>query len=150
MSYLKDSLHIGFNDLEFNGLKFGYSEEDHPWKSQKELNEHFDSLIEDGSDISSLRYKNIFKRLNKVEIHIKLSHSIVLGIISNIALGVAIILGLTGTPIIGLSVLGFSFLSFLGKGYSRRRARELYVGLHAGPDLVDLLFYQEREARKTK
>jgi len=150
MKYLENFLQMGFNDLRFEGLRFSFSNDSFPWKSDKEREAYLDSLVEDGSELSSLRYKNIYKEISKMEIHIKLSLSVALKALAFFLMGIAILASLNYMPIIGFSVLGISFSAFLFNKYFKRRAMEVYMGLQFAPDMIDFLFANERQSRETK
>lgn len=141
-------MNIGFGDLEFQGLKFREDKSRYPWKTKKEANDLFDALVEDGSEISQNRYKNLYQIQFEEDIHVKLSWSFLVRYFSYFTLGLVFLLTAGTLTIPALVVLGISFVSFISSNLLNRKVRDLYMGMKMNPDLVKFLF--EYEDDKTK
>jgi hypothetical protein len=152
MKYLQNFLQFNLEDLQFNGLEFSTKETKSLfWKSEKERAAYVETLIEDGTEYSALRYKNIFRESQKLEIHVKLSLSVLFKTLSFLLMGIAIGASFIGLILISLVLLGISISSFILHNFYRRRSKELYVGFLTGPDLIDFLFAEnKREKSETK
>jgi len=149
MKCLTNFLRMDFNDLEFEGLRFSSIDKESSFKSIKERNDYLNTLINEGSEFSSLRYQSIFKEFQKSEIHVKLSFSIMFKIIAYILMGLAFI-ATVNAGIIGLAVMGLGVILYFINFVYRRMAKDLYIGFLAGPSMIDFMFEQNREFSKTK
>lgn len=140
MKLFKEDFKLGFKDLDFEGLRIFWDNEDMPWNNKKEREAYLDELVEEGSEYSSSVYKRVFKQMNKRDIHIKVSLSFVAKTASIVLLGIAAILGIKFLLLPALVTLAISFALQVWNQYLVRRANELYVGLESGPELIDFMF----------
>lgn len=139
---------ITFRDLEFEGLKFKRS------KAEGEID--IESLLDEGSYYSEIRCKKSLDNEATERIHINLSYSALLRLLTFPLIGLALILALirlTWPSVVfaGIS-LCLSTLSFL---FRRRAARE-YNMREVVSNMVEMVFEERREkvkgpdARSTK
>ena len=141
-------MNIGFGDLEFFGLKFKEDKSRYPWKSQKEADQVFDSLIKEGSEISQNRYSTLLRIQFEEDIHVKLSYSFLTRYFSYFTLGIVILMTLGALTIPAMVTLGISFISYIASRMFIKKVRDLYMGMKMNPELVKFLFVHEN--RKTK
>ena len=131
---------MGFKDLSFEGLRLFWSNENMPWNNKKEREAYLDSLVEEGSEYSSNRYKALWSFIGEREIHVKVSQSVISKAIAIALMGLAFLFGIKGFLFVALTVLGFSFAIYTLNRYFARRANELYAGLKQGDEMVDFMF----------
>jgi len=150
MKYLADFFQIDLQDLQFEGLKFSQIDEDSSFKSIKERNAYLDNLTAEGNEFNSLRYKSIFREFQKAEIHVKLSFSFLFKALAFIMIGLAFMAVINSAPIMGFALMGMSIGSLILHKYYSRKAGELYVGFLTGPEIIDYMFAEIQNSRKTK
>ena len=142
--YLDNFLSIRFKDILFDGLLLKWSDQGFPWKNNKEREKYLSDLVEEGSDLSSLRYKNLLSEIGKREIQIKISWGYVIRTIGSISFSLCFLFGFNGYQSPALMTALIGIISFLSSEYFERRANEFYTGLSTGSDLVDLMFQMEK------
>jgi hypothetical protein len=150
MKYLSDIFQIDLQDLQFDGLKFSQIDEDSSFKSIKERNAYLDTLVDEGNEFSSLRYKNIFGEFQKSEIHVKLSFSFLFESLAFILIGLAFMAYVNSASVLGFALMGMSVGSLILHRYNKRKAGELYIGFLSGPDIIDYMFSEIQNSCKTK
>ena len=142
---LKNLISLNYRDLSFDGIQLFWSNDKFDWNTNKEMGSYLDGLIEEGSEYSSLRYKSVFKEINALEIHIKISWSFLMKPIALLLLGASAIGFFYGIKIIGGIIFLASFGSWLLSEFFNRRASELYAGYLMTSDLTDLIFAAEKD-----
>ena len=140
MKLLQNDIKLGFKDLDFEGVRLAWDNEDMPWKNKKEREAYLDNLVEEGTEYNSAVYKRVFKQMNKRDIHVKVSRSFIAKTASILLMGIAALLGIKLFLFPAMVILGISFALQIWNQYLVRRANELYVGLESGPELIDFLF----------
>jgi len=150
MKYLKEVFQVQFQDIEFDGLRFSAIDEESSFKSIKERNAYLDNLLKEGSEFSSMRYKNIFKEFQKAEIHVKLSLSFIFRIISFSLLTLALIASIASASVVGFVMMGMALGTLILHTYNKRRAKDLYIGFLSGPEIIDYMFEKIQNSCETK
>ena len=145
MKFLKDFFSLNFNDLEFEGLRLFWSNENLPWNSKSEREKYLEKLIDEGSEYSSLRYKSLFKQMVKREIHIKISRSLIFKLSALLFMILAILVGFKGFLFGSFILLGFSLGLYIFNNFFNRRAKELYIGFDLGEEINDYMFQKKFE-----
>ena len=140
MKLFQNDINLGFGELNFEGLRLFWANDDMPWNSKKERESYLDELVNEGSEYSSAVYKRLFRQMNSREIHIKVSRSFIAKNIAMVLMGISFLLAFKGVLIGALATLGISFTLYTLNRYFVRRANELYVGLESGPEIIDFMF----------
>ena len=131
---------IGYAELGFSGFKFAEDKSQYSWKSKKEYNDLCNSLVEDGSELSRVKYQNILNLQYKEEIHVRLSFHFVLKYIAYFLIGISFLAIFAQASIFGAVTLGLSFVSYLLHRDFLRKTRESYMGYKMAPEMLKLLF----------
>jgi hypothetical protein len=131
---------IGYGELGFTGLKFSEDKSQYSWETKSEYDELCNSLVEDGSELSKIRYQNILNLQYKEEIHVKLSFSFLLKFVSYFLMGVCFMAIFAQASIFAMTILGMSSISYLLHKYFLTKTRESYMGYKMAPEMLKLLF----------
>jgi hypothetical protein len=134
---MKGLFNIGFKDEEFDGLKFR--------SGHKNTGDYYDQLFEEGSHYSEVKFADSMDEDTMERIHIKLSYSLLLRLISVVLLVAAIgfvVLRLLWPALIIL--LGSAALFLLNVLFTRK-ANELYALREGTRGLVSLGFAQRQK-----
>ena len=128
---------IIFRDLEFEGLKFRRS------KSYGESD--YDSLVAEGSYYSEIRCKKSLDNEATERIHINLSYSALLRLLTFPLIGLALILALIRLtwPSVVLAGISLGLLSI--STMLRRRADRDYKMRETVSNIVEMVFEEKRE-----
>jgi len=140
MSYNESNITIGFKDLSFSGLRFFWSNENMPWNTKRQRKNYLDGLVDEGTELSSNRYKALWDFIGKREIHVKVSQSVLAKTLAIVLMGIAFLFSIKGLLIAGIATLGISFGLYTLNKFFARRANELYAGLLQGSEMVDFIF----------
>jgi hypothetical protein len=144
MNNLQEFISFKFGEIDFDGVKLKWTDKGFPWENNKERRKYLYRLVNEGSDLSALRYKNLLAEMNKQEIQIKISWSFLVRLIGLILISFSLFFGIRGLSLLSGVLALASAGSFVFSVYFERRANELYAGLVTGSDLVDLMFEMEK------
>ena len=131
---------IGYGELGFDGLKFSEDKSEYSWKTKKEYDELCNSLVEDGSELSKVKYQNLLNLQYKEEIHVRLSFHFLMKYIAYFLIGVSFLAIFAQASIFGAVTLGLSFTSYVLHKNFLRKTRESYMGYKMAPEMLKLLF----------
>lgn len=123
---------FSFREEEFQGLKFK-SDLDFPAG-------HFDSLLEEGSHYSEIKYADDMDSQTLQSIHIKLSYALVLKIISIMFMITAIILYFVKLTVSSVILISTGAVLLVINIYLTHKSNELYALRDATRTMVKLLF----------
>ena len=131
---------VGYGELEFTGLKFSEDKSQYSWNGQKEYEKLCNELVEDGSNLSRIRYQNMINTQYKEEIHVNLSFSFLLKYLAYFLIGVSFLAIATQSLIFGSVVLILSVGSYLFHKYFLGKTKISYMGYKMAPEFLKLLF----------
>ena len=97
-------------------------------------------LVEDGSNLSRIRYQNMINTQYKEEIHVNLSFSFLLKYLAYFLIGVSFLAIATQSLIFGSVVLILSVGSYLFHKYFLGKTKISYMGYKMAPEFLKLLF----------
>jgi hypothetical protein len=131
---------LSYKGLEFKSLKFKEDKTKYPWKSDKQEHKFFEDLVEEGSEISKVKYKNLMQLQYNEDIHIKLSYSMISEYLMYAMMVFVFIFIYLKILVPSLVCLGLSFgLYFLSK-YLNKKLQKLYIYKKINLVTVDFLF----------
>lgn len=127
-----NNLIIQFRGMIFEGLKFK--------GSNKYSDEYFENLLKEDNHYNRVKYKDAVAEQIDEQIHIKISSSILLVILSYFSMFISITSAFNHAFISSIIILTFGFFSHLLHRYSVRRANEYFAGKQMSKDLVDVIY----------
>lgn len=134
---MKGLFNIGFRDEEFDGLKFR--------SENKYSSEYYEKLYDEGSHYSEVKYADALEEDTMEGVHIKLSYSMVLRIVSVILLVIAIACTFIKLIIPALATLGAGAVLFIISMILNRKANEEYALRETSRSFVSLVFNDRQE-----
>jgi len=129
-----------YGELEFEGLKFFEDRSIYSWKTQEEYEAICNSLVEDGSELSRIRYQNMVNSIYRQEIHVRLSRNFLMQYLAYFLMIISFLGAAYQAPIFGSITLVLSVVSYLLHKYFLRKVRESYMGYKMSGDFLELLF----------
>lgn len=128
---------IIFRDLEFEGLKFK--------RSKTSGNEDFDTLLDDGSYYSEIRFKKAVEEEALDRIHISLSYSVLITMLAIVLTGLAFMLVFIRLTWPSYVLAGSTLCMILLSYLLRRKADRDYRFRGAVSNMVEMVFEEKRE-----
>lgn len=129
---------ITFDGREFNGLKLIKNKS--KWASKEEAEKFFESLFDDGTEYSKLRYKNELIDKSTDAIHVNISHAIISEILMYTTIVLSIIFSYYSLLIMSIGFFGMSIGSFILRRYFYNEAKEIKVAHEMNLELLEYFF----------
>ena len=124
---------FGFREMIFEGFKLK--------KSKKYSDEYFENLLSEDNCFNRIKYKQVVEDQIDESIHIKLSYSLIVKVLSILGIIVSLILGLNKLFVPGIICIIIAFGFQLVFDNLKIRIKERYSGKEQwNKELVDFIF----------
>ncbi|HOM41545.1 MAG TPA: hypothetical protein P5320_02255 [Bacteroidales bacterium] len=136
---------IQFGELEYRGFKFRKSgkHSDYP-------DDYLDKLMEEGSDLSKIKYLNILDEKSKEAIHIKLSYHYLLYFTSLTIFSLGFIILFQEYILLAIILLTVSGITGIAAWLFRHSAKNEYMSMLLNGLFVDIIFNEKYKQKEDK
>lgn len=131
---------LSYKELEFKSLKFKEDKTKYPWKNDKQEYKFFEDLVEEGSEISKVKYKNLMQLQYNEDIHIKLSYSMISEYLTYAMIVFVFIFIYLKILVPSLVCLGLSFGLYFFSKYLNKKIKKLDIYKKLNSEMVNFLF----------